>query len=163
MQDSKSDHSLETKDSEDNVAASAETSAETTAEPSVETLDTSRDILEVTEMEQSPEQSPEQESLPDEEAAAEPPPRTEPEPPLPPEFDKYWKAVEANPEEFTTWTYLLHYIEQENHIYAARRVFDMFLAHYPYCYGYWKKYADLERRNNNIMEADEVILMLSRH
>ncbi|XP_077319687.1 pre-mRNA-processing factor 39 isoform X1 [Lithobates pipiens] len=140
MQDSKSDHSLVTKESEDNVAASAETP------------DASKDILEVTAMEQSPEQD----SLPDVEEAAEPPPRIEPEPPLPPEFDKYWKAVEANPEEFTTWTYLLHYIEQENHIYAARRVFDMFLAHYPYCYGYWKKYADLERRNNNIMEADEV-------
>ncbi|CAI9549038.1 unnamed protein product [Staurois parvus] len=141
MQDSKSDHSLVTKGSEDNAAATAETSQ------------ANKDILEVTAMEQSPEQD----SLPDVEEAAEPPPKTEPEPPLPPEFDKYWKAVEANPEEFTTWTYLLHYIEQENHIYAARRVFDMFLAHYPYCYGYWKKYADLERRNNNILEADEVI------
>ncbi|XP_018426020.1 PREDICTED: pre-mRNA-processing factor 39 isoform X2 [Nanorana parkeri] len=143
MQDSKPDHNPAMGSSGDNAAASAEASQATKE---------NKDILEVTAMEQSPEQD----SVPGVEEAAEPPPKTEPEPPLPPEFDKYWKAVEANPEEFTTWTYLLHYIEQENHIYAARRVFDMFLAHYPYCYGYWKKYADLERRNNNILEADEV-------
>lgn len=126
------------------------------AEAPVETSQTSKDILEVTAMEQSPEQD----GTSEVEEAAEPPEKEaepEPEPPLPPEFDKYWKAVEANPEEFTTWTYMLHYVEQENHIYAARRVFDMFLARYPYCYGYWKKYADLEKRMNNVMEADEVI------
>ncbi|XP_073433884.1 pre-mRNA-processing factor 39 [Dendrobates tinctorius] len=110
------------------------------------------DILEVTAMEQSPEQD----TNSDVEEAAEPPEKVEPELPLPPEFDKYWKAVEANPEDFTTWTYMLHYVEQENHIFAIRRVFDMFLTRYPYCYGYWKKYADLEKRSNNIMEADEV-------
>lgn len=127
----------------------------------VETSQSNKDILEVTAMEQSPEQD----TTSEVEEAAEPPEKVEvePEPPLPPEFDKYWKAVEANPEEFTTWTYLLHYIEQENHIYAARRVFDMFLARYPYCYGYWKKYADLEKRSNNILEADEVIVVLRRH
>ncbi|KAM9294156.1 pre-mRNA-processing factor 39 [Gastrophryne carolinensis] len=119
-------------------------------EPPKENKDNA-DILEVTAMEQSPD------SVNEVEEAAEPPPKPEVvEPPLPPEFDKYWKAVEANSEDFNTWTYLLHYIEQENHIYAARRVFDLFLAHYPYCYGYWKKYADLEKRNNNILEADEV-------
>lgn len=29
----------------------------------------------------------------------------------------------------------------------ARVVFDAFLSEYPLCYGYWKKYADLELRN----------------
>ncbi|XP_059815500.1 pre-mRNA-processing factor 39 isoform X1 [Hypanus sabinus] len=75
---------------------------------------------------------------------------------FPAEYEKFWKVVEDNPQDFTGWTYLLQYVEQENHILAARRAFDQFLSHYPYCYGYWKKYADLERRHNNLTEANEV-------
>nr|XP_032820847.1 pre-mRNA-processing factor 39 [Petromyzon marinus] len=77
-------------------------------------------------------------------------------PPFPPEFDKYWKAVEENPQDFTGWTYLLQYIEQENHVWAARKAFDEFFMRYPYCYGYWKKYADLEKRFGNVKQAEEV-------
>lgn len=29
---------------------------------------------------------------------------------------------------------------------AAREAYDTFLSHYPYCYGYWRKYADYEKR-----------------
>ncbi|XP_056402919.1 pre-mRNA-processing factor 39 isoform X2 [Hyla sarda] len=147
MPDPKPDSSPVTQNPEEKAEAPAEAPAGAPSQPD-------KDILEVTAMEQSPEQD----SPNEVEEAAEPPEKAEPEPepPLPPEFDKYWKAVEANPEDFTTWTYLLHYVEQENHIYASRRVFDMFLARYPYCYGYWKKYADLEKRCNNVMEADEV-------
>lgn len=29
---------------------------------------------------------------------------------------------------------------------AAREAYDAFLSHYPYCYGYWRKYADYEKR-----------------
>lgn len=29
------------------------------------------------------------------------------------ELDKYWKAVRDNPGDFTGWTYLLQYVEQE--------------------------------------------------
>ncbi|KAM8920817.1 pre-mRNA-processing factor 39 [Pelodytes ibericus] len=107
-----------------------------------------KDILEVTEMEQSPEAA----------AAEEPPIEVPPkiEPPLPVAFEKYWKPIVDNPEEFNSWTYLLQYVEQENNIYAARKAFDSFLARYPYCYGYWKKYADIEKKHSNVMEADEV-------
>ncbi|CAJ0946927.1 unnamed protein product [Ranitomeya imitator] len=142
MQDPKPDPSPVTKEEK---AAEAPTEA---SQPNKDNAD----ILEVTAMEQSPEQD----NTSGVEEAAEAPEKQEPEQPYPPEFDKYWKAVEANPEDFTTWTYMLHYIEQENHIFAIRRVFDMFLTRYPYCYGYWKKYADLEKRSNNVMEADEV-------
>jgi hypothetical protein len=31
----------------------------------------------------------------------------------PSELDKYWKSVEENPSDFTGWTYLLQYVEQE--------------------------------------------------
>lgn len=29
------------------------------------------------------------------------------------ELEKYWKAVKDNPADFTGWTYLLQYVEQE--------------------------------------------------
>ncbi|XP_067894957.1 pre-mRNA-processing factor 39 isoform X1 [Heterodontus francisci] len=76
--------------------------------------------------------------------------------PFPTEYEKFWKVVADNPQDFTGWTYLLQYVEQENHILAARKAFDHFLSHYPYCYGYWKKYADLERRHDNVKRAEEV-------
>ncbi|XP_061099520.1 pre-mRNA-processing factor 39-like [Conger conger] len=78
------------------------------------------------------------------------------EAPFPAEFEKYYKAVEENPEDFTAWTYLLQYVEQESHIGAARKAFSSFFARYPYCYGYWKKYADMEKRLDSTQMADEV-------
>lgn len=44
----------------------------------------------------------------------------------------------------------------QNHLPAARKAFDRFFSHYPYCYGYWKKYADLEKRHDNVKQSDEV-------
>ncbi|XP_072102043.1 pre-mRNA-processing factor 39-like [Mobula birostris] len=77
-------------------------------------------------------------------------------PPYPADFEKYWKMVEDNPYDFTGWTYVLQYVEQENHIWAVRRAFDSFFTRYPYCYGYWKKYADIEKRLGFTKEAEEV-------
>ncbi|XP_051901046.1 pre-mRNA-processing factor 39-like [Pristis pectinata] len=77
-------------------------------------------------------------------------------PPYPADFEKYWKIVEDNPYDFTGWTYVLQYVEQENHIWAVRRAFDSFFTRYPYCYGYWKKYADIEKRLGFTKEAEEV-------
>ncbi|XP_072887363.1 pre-mRNA-processing factor 39-like [Hemitrygon akajei] len=77
-------------------------------------------------------------------------------PPYPADFEKYWKIVEDNPYDFTGWTYVLQYVEQENHIWAVRRTFDSFFTRYPYCYGYWKKYADIEKRLGFTKEAEEV-------
>ncbi|XP_078063592.1 pre-mRNA-processing factor 39-like isoform X2 [Mustelus asterias] len=34
-------------------------------------------------------------------------------PPYPADFEKYWKIVEDNPYDFTGWTYVLQYVEQE--------------------------------------------------
>ncbi|XP_064621986.1 pre-mRNA-processing factor 39-like [Lineus longissimus] len=74
------------------------------------------------------------------------------------ELEKYWKAVKNNPADFTGWTYLLQYVEQENKMTWAREAFDAFFKQYPYCYGYWKKYADMEKRqgNSNMEVAAEV-------
>lgn len=37
-----------------------------------------------------------------------------------------------------------------------RTVYDSFLALYPLCYGYWKKYADAENRHQNVEGALQV-------
>lgn len=99
-----------------------------------------------------------------------------PKPKLP-ELDRYWKAVNDDSADFTAWTYLLQYVDQEvkkklfygmtnplliichitqNDIEAAREAYDAFLAHYPYCYGYWRKYADYEKRKGNKKKCEEV-------
>ncbi|XP_013097788.2 pre-mRNA-processing factor 39 [Stomoxys calcitrans] len=63
-----------------------------------------------------------------------------------PDLDKYWRAVKTDPADFTGWTYLLQYVDNESDAEAAREAYNAFLAHYPYCYGYWRKYADYEKR-----------------
>ncbi|KAK7907251.1 hypothetical protein WMY93_015863 [Mugilogobius chulae] len=64
---------------------------------------------------------------------------------LPSEFDKLFKGCQESPEDFNAWVYLLQYVEQETSVDAVRKAFDNFFTRYPYCYGYWKKYADLEK------------------
>ncbi|KAG8517755.1 Pre-mRNA-processing factor 39 [Galemys pyrenaicus] len=130
-------------------------SSEVVAEQSA---DFSTEIMNVTEMEQSPDGSPNENATTEENEIADAVQLavTEIEANFPPEYEKFWKTVENNPQDFTGWVYLLQYVEQENHLMAARKAFDKFFIHYPYCYGYWKKYADLEKRHDNIKQSDEV-------
>ncbi|XP_063627968.1 pre-mRNA-processing factor 39-like isoform X1 [Cydia splendana] len=74
-----------------------------------------------------------------------------------PELDKYWKVVNDDPTDFTGWTYLLQYVDQESEVEAAREAYDAFLSHYPYCYGYWRKYADYEKRKGSKKKCLEVL------
>ncbi|XP_030260886.1 pre-mRNA-processing factor 39 isoform X2 [Sparus aurata] len=78
------------------------------------------------------------------------------EPPQPSEFEKLFKGCQENPEDFNGWVYLLQYVEQENVLEPVRQSFDVFFLRYPYCYGYWKKYADIEKKHGNIQDAEEV-------
>lgn len=39
---------------------------------------------------------------------------------------------------------------------AAREVFNTFFQYYPYCYGYWKKLADLEKTHAGNDSAKQV-------
>jgi len=64
------------------------------------------------------------------------------------ELDKYWKAVKDDPADFTGWTYLLQFVDNKNLLEEGRKAYDAFLTRYPYCYGYWKKYADFEKRHS---------------
>ena len=45
---------------------------------------------------------------------------------------------------------------QQNKIRPARAAFDAFFKRYPYCYGYWKKYADMERKCEKWRKTQEV-------
>ncbi|NXA35615.1 PRP39 factor, partial [Eudromia elegans] len=133
-----------------NSTDNADNGAETTTEE--QNMDFSTEIMSVTEMEQSPDSSAD---LNEQEGGIEGL-QADFDSCFPPDYDKFWKVVEDNPQDFTGWVYLLQYVEQENHIPAARRAFDKFFTHYPYCYGYWKKYADLEKRHDNFKQSDEV-------
>lgn len=72
------------------------------------------------------------------------------------EFDKFWQAVKDDPSDFAGWTYLLQYVDQEDNVENAREAYNKFLELYPYCYGYWRKFADFEKRNNNKEECEIV-------
>lgn len=52
--------------------------------------------------------------------------------------------------------FFLFAVFSQNVLTAARKSFDLFFLRYPYCYGYWKKYADLEKKHGNIQVAEEV-------
>ncbi len=73
-----------------------------------------------------------------------------------PDLAKFWKAVEDDPTDFTGWTYLLQFVDTTGDITDGREAYDAFLYRYPYCYGYWKKYADLEKRKGTPEKAMEV-------
>lgn len=73
-----------------------------------------------------------------------------------PDLDKYWKAVKADKDDFNAWTYLLQYVDSENDVEAAREAYDAFLSRYCYCYGYWRKYADYEKKKGSMEKCEEV-------
>uniref|UniRef100_A0A3B5QPZ1 Pre-mRNA-processing factor 39 n=1 Tax=Xiphophorus maculatus TaxID=8083 RepID=A0A3B5QPZ1_XIPMA len=88
------------------------------------------------------------------ESSQEIPVPTEPTPPS--EFEKLFKICEDSPEDFNAWVSVLQYVEQENLLLPARKSFDVFFLRYPYCYGYWKKYADMEKKHGNLQVSEEV-------
>jgi len=45
---------------------------------------------------------------------------------------------------------------QSDDISDLREAFDEFLSYYPFCYGYWKKYADALFKSGDIRAAKEV-------
>jgi pre-mRNA-processing factor 39 len=76
-----------------------------------------------------------------------------------PDLAKFWKAVEDDPTDFTGWTYLLQFVDTTGDIDDGREAYDAFLFRYPYCYGYWKKFADLEKRKGS---ADKCMAVFER-
>ncbi|CAH8467248.1 unnamed protein product [Schistosoma turkestanicum] len=64
-------------------------------------------------------------------------------------FHKLWRKAQDNPTEFSVWISLLDLVEKQQNIEYARQAFDAFFKRFPYCYGYWKKFADMERHKGN--------------
>ncbi|CAN1270170.1 Pre-mRNA-processing factor 39-1 [Linum perenne] len=78
-----------------------------------------------------------------------------------PEEDRLWNIVKANPLDFDAWTALIDETEKvawslQDKIPKIRGVYDAFLAEFPLCYGYWKKYADHEARLGDMDKVVEV-------
>ena len=64
------------------------------------------------------------------------------------DYDSLRQQVEADAGDFTAWSKLLAAVEEGATAYPERvaPTFESFLAKFPLCFGYWCKYADLQRR-----------------
>ncbi|KAJ9169671.1 hypothetical protein P3X46_017833 [Hevea brasiliensis] len=79
-------------------------------------------------------------------------------PPMSGEEERLWSIVRANSLDFDAWTALIDETEKVagDKILKIRKVYDAFLAEFPLCYGYWKKYADHEARIGSMDKVVEV-------
>ncbi|XP_042026840.1 pre-mRNA-processing factor 39-like isoform X2 [Salvia splendens] len=79
-------------------------------------------------------------------------------PALTAEEERLWSIVATNSLDFDAWTALIDETERtlEGNISKIRKVYDTFLAEFPLCYGYWKKYADHEARISPVEKVAEV-------
>jgi pre-mRNA-processing factor 39 len=68
-------------------------------------------------------------------------------------LEAYWSFVRENPRDFNGWTYLLQHVENIDVVEEIRTAYNAFLPLYPYCYAYWIRYSDVERRHNNWSRA----------
>ncbi|KAK9840998.1 hypothetical protein WJX81_004975 [Elliptochloris bilobata] len=64
-------------------------------------------------------------------------------------FQRQFAAVQENTGDFNGWCSVISAAEKLGDIAQLRAVYDGFLAEYPLCYGYWKKYADAEQRHSS--------------
>lgn len=74
------------------------------------------------------------------------------------EEERLWNAIRVNCLDFNAWTALIEETEKvaETNILKIRKVYDAFLAEFPLCFGYWKKYADHEARLDSANKVLEV-------
>merc|ERR1719341_1519012 len=68
-------------------------------------------------------------------------------------LDAYWEFVRDNPQDFSGWAYLIQASEVVNIMDEIRTVYNAFLPLFPYCYAYWKRYSDIERKAENWQRA----------
>ncbi|EEF35824.1 Pre-mRNA-processing protein prp39, putative [Ricinus communis] len=78
--------------------------------------------------------------------------------PMSGEEERLWSILKANSLDFDAWTALIDETEKVagDKILKIRKVYDAFLAEFPLCYGYWKKYADHEARTGYMDKIVEV-------
>jgi pre-mRNA-processing factor 39 len=65
------------------------------------------------------------------------------------EYKDLFKILRDDPYSFDTWTRVLSIVEEIDEIKYGREAYETFLKRYPFCYGYWRKFADFERRHRN--------------
>jgi len=83
-------------------------------------------------------------------------------------WNKYWATVKSTPTDFDTWEELLRLIDTQDggygpeapatNVATMRTVYNAFLGQFPLCFGYWKKYSDLEFLSSGVQGAIEVSL-----
>jgi hypothetical protein len=68
-------------------------------------------------------------------------------------LDAYWAFVRENPQDFNGWAYLIQACEVVDLLDEIRTVYNAFLPLFPYCYAYWKRYSDIERKAEHWQRA----------
>lgn len=81
-------------------------------------------------------------------------------------WDRIWAVVQANPAEFDAWEELMQLADRQDggfgpeappaNITNVRTIYDAFLNQFPLCFGYWKKYSDIEYVVRGVDGAIEV-------
>lgn len=73
------------------------------------------------------------------------------------QFQEMWEYLQYDFTNFNQWVNILYIVDDQNIEVNARMAYSRFLELYPLCYGYWRKYANFEKRNNNIHEFEKVL------
>ncbi len=83
-------------------------------------------------------------------------------------WDRCWAIVKATPTEFDAWEELMRLADRQDggfgpeappaNIATVRTIYDAFLSQFPLCFGYWKKYSDLENLATGVEGAIKVRL-----
>ncbi|KAF9914305.1 hypothetical protein BX616_008560 [Lobosporangium transversale] len=124
---------------------------------------------------QSEQQQQEQGDVAEEPASVAEPPTTTPsgapmptttDPTMIEAWDRCWAIVKATPSEFDTWEELMRLADRQDggfgpeappaNIKNIRTIYDAFLSQFPLCFGYWKKYSDLEFLSRGVEGAIEI-------
>lgn len=61
--------------------------------------------------------------------------------------------MKDDPQNFEAWTKLLAFVEQKDDLNLAGDAYEGFLKLYPFCFGYWRKYAEFEKRHRRYEKA----------
>jgi len=82
------------------------------------------------------------------------------------EWDRLWETVSKDPNDFKSWEELIAVTEnveggitpniKPEDVDKIHRVYENFLYKFPLCFGYWKKYSDIEMIIGGVEKAEEV-------
>ncbi|KAF8985003.1 hypothetical protein BGZ46_006293 [Entomortierella lignicola] len=81
-------------------------------------------------------------------------------------WDRCWAVVKVTPSDFDAWEELMRLADRQDGGYGpdappanisnVRTIYDAFLNQFPLCFGYWKKYSDLEYLARGVEGAIEI-------